>query len=145
MTDPNIEKADPFIGTWKLAPDACAYEHGEVPTDGICEIRTDVDQYLIRVRLENEAGEVVRETTVFTYPDGIAREMPEDATVPGNRFSLTRMDLQTLDEQLLTNDALVRFTRRVVSDDENMLSVTETNTTPDGDKYTNKTVYARVV
>jgi hypothetical protein len=124
---------DLFVGTWQLDPMQNKYEFGDPPQQG---------QYII---VPHEAGYLV--TMKWTNPAGKALEMQYEATpdnTPGvDSMSMTRIDEKTLDSAAMAGGQVIAYGRRVLSQDGQTMTITQSGKTPDGREFSNLSVYVR--
>ncbi len=131
---------DPFIGTWKLDPSQNRYEAGSPPQNGLYIIEPLGEGYRITMKWTTPEGQSV-ESAYESIPDG--QEYPYDKPAIADAISMTRVDARTLDSQSKKGGQVIAYARRVLSEDGQTMSITQSGTKPDGTRFSNKSVYHR--
>jgi hypothetical protein len=131
--------ADLFVGTWQLDPMQNKYEFGDPPQQGLYIIEPNGTGYLVTMKWTNTAGKAL-EMQYEATPDGV--EYPANA--PGvDTMSMTRVDERTLDSAAMAGGQVIAYGRRVLSEDGQTMTITQSGKTPDGKEFSNLSVYVR--
>ena len=126
------------IGTWVLLPELCFYSNGTPPESGRYEIGLIDGRFVFGIQWV--AGGEARSTS-FSAPADSEAELTE---IPGlTHVQVEAPDPQTLDSSAFAGEDRLAFARRRVSNDGQLLSVFQTNQSPDGPTETYQ-VYKRV-
>lgn len=130
---------DAFIGTWEMLSEQNNYEFGNPPQAGLYIITADGQGYEV--------------TMQWTSPDGNAMNMSYNAIPDGKTYatdatdvdsmSMTRVDDKTLDSDAKKDGFVVAYATRILSDDNNTMTVKQSGKTPDGQEFTNTSIYVR--
>lgn len=130
-----------FIGRWELVPAQSAYELGQPPVQGIYTIVFDGRQLHFLMEWTTTAGQELQQVVV-AIPDGA--EHPYDGNPAfADAIRYTLVDESTLDSSALKDGQVVGFARRVLSPDGNTMTITQSGQSPDGQPFTNLSVYRR--
>jgi len=130
---------DAFLGTWILDADQNDYTFGPEPQAGTYVIAAQDAGYHITMAWTTPAGEA-HEMAYDGTPDG--KRYPADA--PGfDAMSMTRVDDHTLDSAAYVGEQRIAYARRVLSADQQTMTVTQSGNKPDGTAFTNTSVYQR--
>jgi hypothetical protein len=132
--------SDPFIGVWRLVPEASNYEYGDPPSRGRYDVAAEGAGYKITMNWTTSAGQV-HQMSYNATPDGVAYPY-EDPTV-AETVSMTRVDWRTLDSESRKGGNVIAHARRVLSADENEMGVTQSGKTADGRDFSNFALYRR--
>jgi hypothetical protein len=132
---------DPFVGTWKLNPQKSRYPHGACPKRMVIVMEA--------------AGERVRYHSETTYADGnssrseyTADYSGKEAIVVGSTglllpVSLKRVDAGTVVASYMRGLQVVATSRRVVSRDGRLMTITTTSRDKSGKNVTAIGVYEK--
>ena len=74
-------------------------------------------------------------------PDG--NYYPTDPVTGVDTMSMTRVDNHTLDSDARKDGIVVAYATRILSADNNTMTVKQSGKTPDGQEFTNTSVYIR--
>lgn len=132
---------DSFLGKWQLDPAQNQYEVGTPPQDGLYTIEATATGYLFTIEWTAPDGKPMKVNYTAT-PDGVhyAYENPAIA----DSIATTRVNELTLDTETLKGGQVAAFARRLLSNDKNTMTVTQSGKTPDGTAFSNVSVYRRV-
>ena len=130
--------SDLYLGRWRLLPELCLYQHGDVPRSGRYEISAADGNLSIAISWVDAQGNP-QETEFGGAPDGSINELG----APGITFSLTRIDSATLDSAAFQDGVEVAYARRCAAMDGSLLATVQTGTTPEGQAFRNFQVYRR--
>ena len=127
-------------GAWELIPELSFYQEGEPPKKCVYEISVVSDNASFKLNwLQNDDQEI---SMSF---GGVADSLPRDIeSPPGAQASYTIVDNSTLDSTMYMNGSEMAYARRVVSSDGSLMSVLQSNSTPDGQRIRITQVYKRV-
>ena len=132
-------KDDLYLGRWRLIPELCIYQHGEVPLSGTYEIVEATDTITISIEWRNPDGSD-QQVSFSGTPDG-SRQMID---TPGtSAFALNRINGSILDSSAYLAEEEVAYARRLASRDGSLLSTLQAGTSPDGTSFQNFQVYRR--
>lgn len=130
---------DLYIGTWRLVPELCLYQHGEHPASGIYEIGVKADEITVGISWRDAEGNT-HEITYGGIPDG----RPRETDAPGaTHFSMTRVNSRVLDSAAFADGRQVAFARRAASSDGSLLATVQRGSTASGEMFSNFQVYRR--
>lgn len=132
---------NPFIATWELDPAQSQYELGEPPANGTYRIEANADgSYTFHMAWMTQDGKEM--SGQFSgVPDGELH--PYDNPAIADAISLTRVDENTLDSASFKGGEQIAHASRALSDDQQMMTVTQSGTAPDGSTFSNVAVYRR--
>lgn len=134
-----MDEGDLYIGSWRLIPELCLYQAGEVPLSGLYEIAENHGAVEVSIWWQETDGSE-RNVTFSGVPDG--SHLPSDG--PGvSEFSLTRVSEAILDSSAFAGGEEVAYARRAVSADGLLLSTVQRGRTPQGEPFSNFQVYRR--
>ena len=131
-------KGDLYLGSWRLVPELCLYQTGEVPKSGTYEISEEGNVVVISIQWQSLDGS--SHSIGFSGPfDGT----PKPSNTPGiSELSISRVSSTILDSSAFLDGEEIMYARRSASSDGRLLSTVQTGTT-DGASYRNFQVYAR--
>ncbi|MCI0709770.1 MAG: hypothetical protein L0154_06360 [Chloroflexi bacterium] len=132
--------ADLFVGKWQLRE--ADYESGQPPREAAYIIEHDHNGYCVKMDWLTDDGEHIR-AEYFAIPDGEQYPVDNPAAVD-NTMSMVRIDEKTLDSTVKQNGDVVAHARRVLSKDGNIMTITQSTSTLDGNTFQNVSVYVRV-
>lgn len=125
--------AQPFLGTWRLLPDASRYESGPPPREGRYRLEPAGDTALrFQVDYVDAAGEAkqLTFTVAFSAPDA-------------EGVGMCLVDARTLDTHVRQGGQVLAHARRTLSEDGQRMTVTQSGPAPGGGTFANVSVYAR--
>jgi len=131
---------DAFLGTWQLDPDGNNYQLGDPPQSGLYIIETKDNGYLVTMKWTTNGDE--KQMAYEGIPDGKQYETPATGI---DAMSMTRVDDKTLDSSAFVGEVRIAYARRVLSENDNTMTVTQSGKTPDGTDFANVSVYHRVI
>jgi len=131
---------DAFLGTWIMQPELNEYEFGTPPQQGSYIIETDGEGYLVTMDWIT-ADDNKMNISYNAIPDG--KEYPTDPATGVDTMSMTRISDKVLDSDAKKDGAIVAYATRILSEDENTMTVKQSGKTPDGQKFVNTSVYVR--
>ena len=134
MSDKNIND-DSFIGTWVLDPTQSDYKFGMPPKSGTYQFEPDGDGLKVTVVWES-ADKQSFEIAYFGFPD-------EDNPAIADTLSMTWVDANTLDSTTKKDGRVILYARRVLSEADTVMTITQPGPTPDGQQYHNISVYKK--
>ncbi len=132
---------DTFLGTWQLDPEQNNYQSGNPPKTGLYIIQPKDEGYLVTMKWTNQDNQDF-EMSYEAIPDG--KDYPTDAPNVDS-MSMTRVDEKTLDSSSMSGYTVIAFARRILSEDNNTMTITQSGKTPDGDDFANVSAYKRVL
>ncbi|MBZ5504726.1 MAG: hypothetical protein LAO78_04475 [Acidobacteriia bacterium] len=139
LTDPQVKPADPFTGTWKLSVQKSRYPRGLCPKS--------------MVIVMEPAGDGVHYRSETTYANGNTTSADYTADYKGKEaivmgytglllpVSLKRLDAHTVVANYKRGSAVVARSRRVVSGDGRVMTITTTSPDKSGKEVTSIGVY----
>lgn len=133
---------DYFIGVWILDSDQSDYQVGEPPKTGKYTIEAEGSSYNVTMAWTTQHDDVMSASYV-SVPDGKKHAYEDSDAVDFVR--MTRVDEKTLDSESFKNENRIAWARRVLSDDNNIMTITQSGYLPDGSKFNNVSVYKRNV
>ncbi len=131
---------DLFVGLWELDPSQSNYQVGDAPKSGTYRISKHEGGYLITMAWTDAQGRN-REMAYEGTPDGI--QYPLENSIIADGMSMTRVDEYTLDSATYKGRDQIAHARRELSEDGNVMTVTQSGKTPDGKDFANIAVYNR--
>jgi hypothetical protein len=136
-----LAAADPFVGTWTLNLQKSKYPPGTLPKRMIIRMEAADDG----IRYRSETIDAAGRTSTAEY---IAGYDGKEAIVKGGLglllpVSLKRVDANTVDASYMRGFQVVAASRRVVSKDGRVMTVTTTSKDKDGNSVTNIGIYDR--
>ena len=132
--------SDPFVGKWEMIPAENNYQHGAPPISGTYIIDHDGSSYRIAMRWTTVDSQQF-EMAYTSIPDGI--DYPYEGNPAIDTVSMTRVDEYTLDSTTKKDGQIVNHGRRVLSENGRLMTITQSGTRPDGQPYSNISVYAK--
>ena len=131
---------DAFLGTWIMQPEQNDYQFGNPPQQGSYKIETEGDGYLVTMDWMTADG---KEMTMSynAIPDG--KEYPTDPATGVDTMSMTRISDNVLDSAAMKDGVVVAYGTRILSEDENTMTVKQSGKTPNGQEFINTSVYLR--
>ena len=132
---------DPFLGKWQLDPSQNRYEAGTPPQDGLYTIEAIDAGYLFTIEWTAPDGTSMKVNYTAT-PDGV--HYPYENPSIADSIATTRVDDFTLDTETLKGGQVAAFARRLLSEDKNSMTVTQSGKLPDSTAFSNVSVYRRV-
>ena len=136
-----MTSTDAFVGTWELDATQNHYQFGDAPQQGLYTIEPNQHGYLVTMQWTNSAGKTF-EMSYEATPDG--KEYP--ANTPGvDKQSMTRVDDKTLDSAAIAGETIIAYARRILFDNGQIMTITQSGKTPDGEEFANVSVYTRRV
>jgi hypothetical protein len=135
MTDPVAR----YIGNWRLIPELCLYESGEIPRSGTYLIRGREGVIDVNIAWTDASGDDLQAS--YGGPADGSRQAIE---APGlTHHSLVHIDDGTLDSFAYDGDEVVMWARRRASTDGSLLSVVMMIRAALGEAARNFQVYRR--
>ncbi len=131
-------KDDLYLGRWRLVPELCLYQTGEVPKSGLYEISEEADVVVISIQWQ--ASEGSNHSIEFSGPcDGSLQR----SNTPGvSEFSISRISSTILDSSAFLDGEEIMYARRSASSDGRLLSSVQTGAT-DETSFRNFQIYSR--
>ena len=130
---------DLFLGRWRLIPELCLYESGDVPLAGLYTIH-ELSPGLLHLSIEWTAADGTPQQTEFSGPADGSRQSLDGPGVTA--FSMTRVGPAVLDSAAFSDEDEVMYARRSVSADGQLLSTVQAARSGDG-SIRNFQVYRR--
>jgi hypothetical protein len=131
-------KDDLYLGRWRLIPELCIYEMGDVPISGMYEISEEGGLITVLIRWRSADGS--DQEVTFSGPADGSRQ-PSDA--PGiSEFSVSRISDTILDSSAYAEGKELLYARRSASRDGRLLSTVQAARSGDG-VHRNFQVYRR--
>ena len=129
---------DLYLGRWRLIPELCLYQTGNVPLSGIYEI-SEADG-VISISIGWRASDGSEHQIAFAGPaDG--SQQPTDS--PGvSALSILRVSNTVLDSSAYSDGEEVMYARRTASSDGRLLSTVQAGASG-GTPFRNFQVYSR--
>jgi len=131
---------DYFVGTWILDAELSDYQLGEPPKTGLYTITADDAAYKVTMEWTTSGDEAMRADYV-SIPDGKQYAYEDSDAV--DFVCTTRVDDKTLDSESFKDGKRIAWARRILSDDNNTMTITQSGSLPDGDEFNNVSVYRR--
>ena len=133
---------DLFVGIWELDPSQSDYQIGTPPQSGLYRIAPDANGngYMISMSWTDAQGREFY-AAYSAMPDGV-RYAYENSEV-ADFISMTRLDDYTLDSAIYKGGERIAYSVRVLSDDGQTMTITQSGFTPDGTPFDNRSVYVR--
>jgi hypothetical protein len=133
--------ADPFVGTWSLSVRKSKYPAGDVPKRMVIRMEAANDG----IRYRSETTDVNGRSSTAEY---VAEYSGKEAVVKGGvglllPVSLKHVDRYTVEASYSRGFQVVATSRRVVSKDGRVMTITTTSKDKDGKSITNIGVYER--
>lgn len=113
---------DPFIGKWEMDAELNVYESGRPPVSGLYIIEATAQGYHIAMHWRTVDGDD-RSAEYGAIPDGV--------------------DDRTLDSDAKAGGKVVSYARRVLSEDGQTMTITQSGTTAEGQSFNNVSIYRR--
>ena len=131
-------KDDRYLGRWRLIPELCLYQTGEVPISGIYEISEQGPVVAISIQWQTAVG--TNHSIEFSGPsDGSL----QPAETPGvSELSISRISSTILDSAAFLQGKETMYARRAASSDGRLLSTVQTGVASDT-PFRNFQVYVR--
>jgi len=135
-----VEKMHKCNGKWELIPELSFYQQGEPPQRCLYEILVDGLNVEFKLSwLQVDSNEVAIEFS------GIADSIPKSVTAPeGAQASYTIVSESILENRMFISGVEMAYAKRAVSNDGQLMSVLQINTTPSGENIRITQVYKRV-
>jgi hypothetical protein len=131
---------DAFLGTWIIQPEQNYYQFGNPPQNGTYAIQADSKRYLVTMQWATVEGQDMN-MSYNAIPDG--KDYPIDPTTGLDSMSMTCMSDKVLDSDAKKDGIVVAYATRVLSEDNNTMTVKQSGKTPDGQDFVNTSVYVR--
>lgn len=131
---------DRFLGHWEMDVDSNVYERGIPPIEGNYIIEQQENGYLVKMHWTTPDGQDMS-SSYTAIPDG--HEYPIDGAGV-DHMSMTRVNEHILDSDAFKDGVLVLRGRRVLSEDGQQMTITQSGKTPSGEPFTNLSIYRRV-
>lgn len=131
---------DAFVGTWEMLPEKNDYQLGEPPQSGLYTIAAANGGYQITMAWRDVEG-VAKEAAYHGIADGI--DYPLEPETGLDSMSMTRVSEKQLDSDAKKGDVVVAYASRILSDDGQQMTVTQSGMTPQGEPFTNTSIYMR--
>jgi hypothetical protein len=129
---------DPFYGVWRFDPTQANYQYGMPPVSGLYTLEPDGER--VKVTMEWVAADNQRHKAVYTsIPDG--KDYPYQSS--GDTVAMTRVADVVLDSTTKRNGQVVAHARRVLSVDNQSMTITMGGYDNKGEWYENESVYQR--
>jgi hypothetical protein len=141
VTKRGLSKDDLFLGTWKLKAEGSQYHFGDPPKSGVYTIEAEGDAYLITMEWVSADGSSYN-LSYRSIPDGV--DYPYENPVIAEAVSMTRIDEYTLDSTSKSGGQIISHARRTLSEDGRTMTVTQSGIGPNGEEYTNLSIYEKV-
>jgi hypothetical protein len=143
--DTPMPDSDLFLGTWQLIPELSLYEFGPLPASCTYEISEHGGRLHVRMQWTMSADGLESQTEFAGPGDGTRQPVPDSgAPLPEPiSFSLTRVDVRTLESRAFRGDHEFAFARRVASADGELLAIVQEGHSPEGGRFRNFQVYRR--
>lgn len=135
-----IPPDDAFLGTWVLQPAQSQYAFGQPPKTGTYQVSALGHQYRMDIHW-TDASDNPFETAYQSTPDGVV--YPFEGSPAVDAVCTTRVDERTLDSVSYKGDVEVAHARRVLSEDGQSMTVTQSGITPQGNTFHNISVYKK--
>jgi len=129
---------DPFLGLWRFKPEESRYEFGPMPQNATYRIEADGDAYKITMAWMADGKDI--EQVYVSVPDGVDHPF-ESAAV--DAIWMGRIDARTLDTAAKKDGEVISYATRILDEDGQVMRITMSGTTPDGNKYANLAIYER--
>ncbi len=133
-----LSKSSQFFGTWELDPAQSQYEFGTPPQSGLYKIESDGTELKFSVDWVGGDGRSYQISFSGT-PDG--KDSLYENPAIADTVSFTQVDKLTLDSASKKDGHVILHASRVLSEDGTEMTVTQSGTTPDGQPYSNVSVY----
>jgi len=131
-------KGDLYLGRWRLIPELCLYQAGDVPESGIYEITQADGLILISIQWRTRDGS--DQQIAFSGPADGSRHASD---APGvDELSITRISGTVLDSSAYADGREILYARRSASRDGRLLSTVQAGTNGDT-PFRNYQVYSR--
>jgi predicted SnoaL-like aldol condensation-catalyzing enzyme len=138
MSD-TIAALAPFLGTWRLDPDASRYEAGQPPLDGAYMLGYDGEYLHFDIEWTGADGQPQRQA-IDAIPDG--REHPYAG--PGvDSICYTLVDAVTLDSTASLAGRVIAHARRVLQEGGAVMEIVQSGPLPGGGRFANRSLYRR--
>lgn len=131
---------DPFVGIWILDPAHNQYQFGTPPQQGTYTIQATSNSYHIIMEWTGADGQPMQ-AAYDSIPDG--QDHPFEGSVAVDALCTTRVDEYTLDTVSKKDGKILASGRRVLSKNQQQMTVTQSGLTPDGAEFRNISVYFR--
>lgn len=131
---------DAFLGIWVMQPEQNDYQFGNAPQKGSYIITVDGEGYLVTMSWTTADGQGMT-MNYNAIPDG--KEYPTDPATGVDSMSMTRVSDNVLDSAAMKNGIMLAYGTRILSDDNNTMTVRQSGKTPDGHEFINTSVYVR--
>lgn len=135
-----IATGDPFLGTWKLDPSQSQYEFGPPPKTGTYTLSRQGERLRFDVAWTDHNDQPFQ-VSFDMIPDG--QQHPYDNPAVADFVSLTRVDERTLDSATFKGGQQIAYASRALSADGRTMTVSQSGSTPQGQTFTNVSVYHR--
>ena len=131
-------KGDLYLGKWRLIPELCLYQTGEVPKSGIYEISENEGVVVISITWQSANGSSHR--IGFSGPSDGSIQLSDTAGI--SELSISRISSTILDSSAFLAGDEIMYARRSASSDGRLLSTVQTGT-KDETSFRNFQVYSR--
>jgi hypothetical protein len=132
---------DVFEGYWILDPVQNRYEYGDAPLSA--SYRIERINHVYRIKMEwVAANQQALEMRYEAIPDGHPYPVLDNPGV--DSICTTRIGEYTLNTEACKAGVVVARAHRVISEDSQMMTVTQFGQYPDGGMYSNRAVYYRL-
>ena len=137
-----MKRKDLFLGSWRFDPAGANYQLGEPPQSGLYRIEAEDGGYLISMEWTTVEGKL-HQLSYHGSPDGI--NYPYENPAIADTVSMTRVNEHTLDSSSIKGGVVILHARRVLSKDGQTMTVTQSGIGPQGQPYSNVSIYVRQV
>ena len=129
----------PFLGTWRLDPQASRYELGQPPLDGSYTLSCDGKHLHFDIEWTAPDGKPQRQAV-----DGIPDGQEHPYTGPGvDSICYTLVDAVTLDSTASNGGQVIAHARRVLQAGGKQMEIVQGGPLPGGGKFANRSLYRR--
>lgn len=135
-----MPQPDPFLGIWHLIPDQSRYEFGQPPASGTYILTANETSYTFTIQWTTADGQAMN-ATFDGIPDG--QQYPYENPAIADAISLTRVNDRQLDSATFKNGQQIAHATRVLSANEQTMTITQTGQMPDGTPFSNISFYQR--
>lgn len=131
-----------FVGKWRLDPAQSRYEFGQPPKEGTYTIIFDGHRLHFIMDWKNQSDQAFQQV-VEGIPDGI--EYPYDGNPEfADSICYALIDKFTLDSTAKKEGRVVGYARRTLEPDGSTMKIIQSGTTPEGQPFSNLSIYQRV-
>jgi hypothetical protein len=138
--DAVIPADDAFLGTWVLDPAQSRYQFGQPPKSGSYKISARGNRYHTDIQWTDQTDRAF-EASYDAVPDGV--EHPYENPAVADAVSMTRINAYTLDSASVKDGQRIAYARRVLSEDGQIMTITQSGVNTQGDSYVNLAVYVK--